>query len=348
MDFLNNFGMPDNMENNLIRVLDGQYLDELTSELCDFTLEEQNAAVEAQGITPSAASDYVPVLGKSVTYVVAVVIINEKNEVLMIQEAKKSCAGLWYLPAGRMEASESVVEAAGREVLEETGLNVDITTLLAVESAGGSWFRFVLTGNITGGELKTPSQADQESIQAKWISNLNDLNLRASDILHLIDTARNYKKKLFNDKTWHKDILPSCKAHYKSYLRLVIAIRKKATNRVHVLLSEKTAYHFPTVEIHPGRNLHSTLRKFMIELFSSELPQHRPHGILSIEQNASSSANNPTDGICLTLLVVFKPTLEEVSLIGKCVWHELTKELGDRLSMVVTSKNSTFPLHVVR
>ena len=86
------------MENNLIRVLDGQYLDELTSELCDFTLEEQNAAIEAQGVKPSAASDYVPLLDKCVTYVVAVVIVNDKNEVLMMQEAKKSCAGKWYLP----------------------------------------------------------------------------------------------------------------------------------------------------------------------------------------------------------------------------------------------------------
>lgn len=52
------------------------------------------------------------------------------------QEAKSSCAGQWYLPAGRMEPGEDVCEAAKREVLEETGLNFDITTLLVVESAG--------------------------------------------------------------------------------------------------------------------------------------------------------------------------------------------------------------------
>ena len=52
------------------------------------------------------------------------------------QEAKSSCAGQWYLPAGKMEPGEDITEAAKREVLEETGLNMEVTTLLAVESAG--------------------------------------------------------------------------------------------------------------------------------------------------------------------------------------------------------------------
>ncbi|KAF2344237.1 NUDIX hydrolase domain [Trinorchestia longiramus] len=62
----------------------------------------------------------------------------------------RSCAGQWYLPAGRLEPGESIVDAAKREVLEETGLEVSITTLLMVECASGSWFRFVVTGNVTG------------------------------------------------------------------------------------------------------------------------------------------------------------------------------------------------------
>lgn len=52
------------MEGNLIRLLESQQLDEVTSELCDFTIEEQNQFAESQGIKPSAASDHVPILGK--------------------------------------------------------------------------------------------------------------------------------------------------------------------------------------------------------------------------------------------------------------------------------------------
>ena len=61
-----------------------------------------------------------------------------------LQEAKSSCAGQWYLPAGRMEPGEDIVEAAKREVLEETGMNFDPTTLILVEVAGGNWYRLVV------------------------------------------------------------------------------------------------------------------------------------------------------------------------------------------------------------
>lgn len=89
-----------------------------------------------------------------------------------------------------MEKGENIVTACQREVLEETGLEVDCTTLLMVEGARGSWMRFVLTGKVVGGKLKTPAEADRESLQAKWISNMDELELRAEDIVHLIERAR--------------------------------------------------------------------------------------------------------------------------------------------------------------
>lgn len=89
-----------------------------------------------------------------------------------------------------MQRGETITEATEREVLEETGLIVECKTLLMVETAGGLWVRFVLTGDIIGGSLKTPAQADKESLQAKWIADLNELTLRAPDIIHLIDRTR--------------------------------------------------------------------------------------------------------------------------------------------------------------
>lgn len=89
-----------------------------------------------------------------------------------------------------MQKGETICEATVREVLEETGLQIECTTLLTVECAGGNWLRFVLTGLVVGGNLKTPAQADQESLQAKWIANLEELTLRSMDITHLIDRAR--------------------------------------------------------------------------------------------------------------------------------------------------------------
>lgn len=355
--------MSQTIEESLTGLLNGTQIDEDIDTLCDFTLKEQNAVFEAQGVQPLSTSDFVPVLGKTVTYIVACVLFNERNEVLMIQEAKRSCAGKWYLPAGRMECGETIIDAAKREVLEETGLKIDVTTMIGLECAGGSWYRFICTGRLLGGELKTPDQADSESLQAKWIGDLSALDLRANDILPLIELGRSYQRSTQNqrmDRTlqWHQAILPAPKSHERNYLRVVAVIKKRSNNRVNILLSEKNAYHFPSVEIHHARSIHATLRKFMIELFGAELPQHRPHGILSIEHLPKSEPNGVSngfasktvgDGICITLLVIFRPPLEEVSILkSKCVWHEISKATDERICEVLSLRNSTLALHVVR
>lgn len=87
--------MPDSVETAINKVLKGLPLDEEQAEICDFSLEEQNAALESQGITPSVSPNYKPISGETITYVVAAVILNENDEVLMMQEAKQSCAGKW-------------------------------------------------------------------------------------------------------------------------------------------------------------------------------------------------------------------------------------------------------------
>lgn len=61
-----------------------------------------------------------------------------------------------------------------------------------------------------------------------------------------------------------------------------MVIKKRATNRVHVLLSERTAFHLPTCEIYPSKSVHSTLKRFMVEIFGAEVASHRPHGLLSV------------------------------------------------------------------
>ena len=45
---------------------------------------------------------------ENITYIVAAVVI-QNGKVLLIQEAKKSVRGKWYLPAGRMEQQETIV-----------------------------------------------------------------------------------------------------------------------------------------------------------------------------------------------------------------------------------------------
>ena len=51
---------------------------------------------------------FVPITKKSVGYIVCGIVINDNNQVLMMQEAKPSRSGTWYLPAGRLEPSETL------------------------------------------------------------------------------------------------------------------------------------------------------------------------------------------------------------------------------------------------
>jgi hypothetical protein len=75
----------DAIERQLELLLDAKPYEELV-EFCDFTLSEQNEAALAKGVTqPATPADYKPVIKKTVTYIVAAVIINESGEVLMMQ-----------------------------------------------------------------------------------------------------------------------------------------------------------------------------------------------------------------------------------------------------------------------
>ena len=61
--------------------------------------------------------------------------------------------------------------------------------------------------------------------------------------------------------------LLAIRPHPKLFLRLVTLVRKKTTNAVHVLVSEKTTAHLPVCEVNPTRSLHSTLKKYMTDIF---------------------------------------------------------------------------------
>ncbi|CAB3408556.1 unnamed protein product [Caenorhabditis bovis] len=137
-------------------------------------------------------------LHDNVNYVAAGLILRgegDSTEVLLIQEAKKSCHGKWYMPAGRVEAGETLEEAVVREILEETGYSASVVELLSMQVQGSGWFRFAFYCEITGGELKT--KPDQQSLAAQWYSikelKAHKIPLRGRDFIRLVDEAVTYR-----------------------------------------------------------------------------------------------------------------------------------------------------------
>lgn len=331
----------DSIESNVKSLLIGETLTDENASICDYSLEEQIQELTSKGIESSISSSFQPILQKTVTYIVAAVLYNEDNEVLMMQEAKSRYAGQWYLPAGRVEPNEQLVDAIKREVLEETGLEFEPSTLLLVESSQGNWFRFTYSGQVVGGQLKTVAQADSESLQACWVADINQLSLRAPDCLKLINFVKEYNS---NRNVWHKPQFSNIREHHQMLLRMVCVIRRKENNRFHVLVSEKESPHIPLCEINPSRSTHAALKRFMTRIFGERLPEHRPFGVLSVEHNGVPKHEH--DGLCLTLLVLCRVPLEEAVPKAGYTWLQVEPEL-EGLVISKLAKHKSLLLNVI-
>lgn len=103
--------------------------------------------------------------------VAAAVLVKRDEQVLLVQRAHEPFRGLWTLPAGFVNSGEDPAEAAARECVEETGLRVEITGILAIisgrEHARGSDFVIFFAGQVTGGTL----QAGDDAEAAEWFDS---------------------------------------------------------------------------------------------------------------------------------------------------------------------------------
>ncbi len=63
---------------------------------------------------------------------VEAVILNERDEILLIRRGKEPYMGMHAFPGGRMEQGETAEQNAARELLEETGLIIDPKDLTLV------------------------------------------------------------------------------------------------------------------------------------------------------------------------------------------------------------------------
>ena len=122
----------------------------------------------------------------SIVVAVTAAVRNAQGELLLIERTDN---GLWALPGGAQDFGESVVQAARREVYEETGIDVEITGLSGIYSDPQhviayddgevrQEFSLCFHAKRVGGEPRSSS----ESSEARWVSpdSLKDLKIHPS------------------------------------------------------------------------------------------------------------------------------------------------------------------------
>ncbi|WP_170372319.1 NUDIX hydrolase [Ruegeria arenilitoris] len=103
----------------------------------------------------------------------ALAVVVDQGHVLLVQRSKAPDAGLWGFPGGHVEWGETVLQAAARELMEETGIeatpqaylgNLD---LLVRDAAGQITAHYLLVGVSCRFESGTPVAAD-DAQDARW------------------------------------------------------------------------------------------------------------------------------------------------------------------------------------
>jgi ADP-ribose pyrophosphatase YjhB (NUDIX family) len=122
---------------------------------------------------------------------VSAVVTDEEGRILMQRRAD---SGLWALPGGGMDLTESVPQAAIREVKEETGYDIEITGMVGLytdarhiiaytDGEVRRQFNICLTARLRGGALAV----SDESIEVRWIDRreLDQLSMHQTQRLRI-------------------------------------------------------------------------------------------------------------------------------------------------------------------
>lgn len=96
------------------------------------------------------------------TIAVGGIVFDEDGRVLLVQRGKPPGEGLWSVPGGRLEPGETIEAAIAREVLEESGLVVEVGPHVETLERVGEDYHYVIhdhVARVRGGTLSAGDDA---------------------------------------------------------------------------------------------------------------------------------------------------------------------------------------------
>ncbi len=129
---------------------------------------------------------------------VRVILKNEKDEILMLCQHHED-RDIWMVPGGAIEDGENSIDAAIREVKEETHLDIRITGVAwhveEVSEVRGQRFVNYMIGEITGGELELGWDPELPEMQQV----IREVRFMSREEIEKLDHVY---PKFFNDEVW--------------------------------------------------------------------------------------------------------------------------------------------------
>jgi phosphatase NudJ len=123
------------------------------------------------------------------TWFFSLVVVRDGERFLVLREAKHGQR--WYLPAGRAEPGETLLEAALRETLEETGVRIVLEGLLKLQhtpSIAMTRVRAIFLGR-PAGDPTPRTTANEHSLEARWVTlaELAEIPLRGDEVRRVFE-----------------------------------------------------------------------------------------------------------------------------------------------------------------
>jgi 8-oxo-dGTP diphosphatase len=120
-------------------------------------------------------------------------ILIEDGKILLIKRSREPGEGKWAIPGGRIEDDETAIECMKREMKEETGIDIEIISMVGLYSDPRRDPRKIIAASYlvkrTGGSLR----AGDDAGEAKWF-DLDSLPELAFDHAKIVSDALRQSK----------------------------------------------------------------------------------------------------------------------------------------------------------